>query len=87
MEYSGPWTVKLTYFKSSGKYYSEGCYVSRQLHLFEIFEELDAMLACGTRPGMVDGPNDYFVVVDVPAHPHNHPHLILPSRSSRPEAA
>lgn len=30
MEYAGPWIVKITYFKASGKYYSEG-----EIHFFE----------------------------------------------------
>lgn len=29
--------VKLTYFKRSGKYYSEGEYETKMVHMFEIF--------------------------------------------------
>ncbi len=81
MEYSGPWRVKLTYFKDTGKYYSEGEYTSNKLQLFEIFSEVRQMLASGTRPGLVDGKNEFYAVVDVPEHPHRHPCLIIPEKS------
>lgn len=80
MEYTGPWRVKLTYFKQTGKYYSEGEYVSKKLHLFEVWGEVKDMLKAGRRPGLVDGKNEFFVTVDVPEHPHNHPVLIFPEK-------
>lgn len=79
MEYTGPWVVKLTYFKRTGKYAYEGEYTSEKLHLFEIWEELDAMLASGKCPGLVDGQDEFYVLVEVLDHPHNHPHLHIPS--------
>ncbi len=78
MEYSAPWRVKLTYFKQSGKYYSDGEYWSGKLALYEIWEEVNEMLSSGKRPGLVNGKNEFYVTVDVPEHPHRHPHLIIP---------
>lgn len=78
MEYSPPWRVQLTYFKDSGKFYTEGEYMSKKLNMFEIFEEVEHMLAAGSRPGLVHGRNEFYVVVNVPDHPHNHPFLIVP---------
>lgn len=79
MEYSGPWRVRLTYFKDTGKFYSEGEYVSEKLALWEIWDEVKEMLKVGKRPGLVDRVNDFYVTVDVPEHPHNHPVLIFPA--------
>lgn len=78
MEYTPPFRVELTYFKSSGKYYSEGSYLSEKLHLFDIFEEVKRMLAEENRPGLVSGPNEFYVLINVPNHPHAHPALIAP---------
>ena len=70
--------VKLTYFKCSGKYYSEGEYESSREHPFEIFLEAREMLNRRKRPGLVDGENEFFVVVDLPDHPSGYPCLIAP---------
>lgn len=73
--YTGPWEVHLTYFKASGKYYSKGKYTSGKLYLFEIWEEVFEMLDRGSRPGLIDGKNYFHVLIEVPEHPHSHPHL------------
>lgn len=80
MIYSGPWSVKIDYFKESGKFYSEGEYTSKKLHLFEIWTELIDMFTNGKRPGLIDGSLEFYAVVSVPDHPHNHPFLITPQR-------
>ncbi len=74
-------TVHLTYFKKSGKYYSEGEYVSQKHDMFDIVAEVRQLLASGTHPGLRDGPDDWFVVIDVPNHPHDCPTLHIPSNS------
>lgn len=79
MVYRPPFTVKLTYFKHSGKFYTEGEYVSQKLNLYDIWDELKDMLRHGIRPGLIDGPCEFHVVVNVPDHPHDHPLLIHPS--------
>lgn len=70
--------VELTYFKrTSGKYYSDGSYISNKEHLIEIWEEVEKMLACKRLPGLINGASEYHVLVNVPEHPHDHPKLIL----------
>jgi hypothetical protein len=46
--------IKLTYFKSSGKYYSEGEYRTVKTYFHEIIHEVRTMLATGNNPGLVD---------------------------------
>lgn len=69
--------VKLTYFKESGKYYSDGEYDTKIKNLFDIWDEVRQMLDSGIRPGLCDGANEFIVSVDVPDHEHNHPKLII----------
>lgn len=75
--------VELTYFKPSGKYYSTGEYTSTKDHLFQILEEVEAMFAEHKRPGLVDGPQSFITLVNVPGHPHDHPNLIMPERERK----
>ncbi len=70
-------TVKLTYFKPSGKYYSDGEYESNKEDLWEIWNEVEQKRESGHLPGLIEGHSPFIVSVDVPDHPHNHPHLII----------
>lgn len=70
--------VGLTYFKPSGKYYSGAFYVSEETMLWKIWEEVGDMLTSGSLPGLVKGATDFIVLIEVPSHPHNHPHLLIP---------
>jgi len=70
--------VNLTYYKPSGKYYSEGSYETNQKHLFEIWDEVRAMGRLGQLPGITTDRNYFTISVDVPEHEHNHPHLVIP---------
>ncbi len=72
--------VELTYFKESGKYYSEGEYVSEQEELWEIWAEIRGMFRQGKRPGLVNGKQKFNTLVSVPDHPHDHPHFIMANR-------
>lgn len=86
--------VKLTYFKPTGKYYASGEYETklpaRDLrhpqsslpapYLHEIWAEVEAMIELRRCPDLVEGHSNFLVAVDVPDHPHNHPHLIWPER-------
>lgn len=65
--------IKLTYFKTSGKYYSEGeldlpyaggATESRPLMFHEALERVVLELNAGRRPGLVDGM-DFDVLVEV----------------------
>ena len=69
--------VYLTYFKSTGKFYSEGSYESNKEHLFEVFQEVRAMADVGMLPGLAPGHGNYFVSVSVPDDPNDHPHLVI----------
>lgn len=69
--------VELTYFKESGKYYSDGEYVSEQEQLWKIWEEVAEMFRRGERPGLVDGKQEFNTLVNVPDHPHAHPHIVM----------
>lgn len=75
--------VKLTYFKQSGKYYSEGEYDTEKEYLFKVFEEVKKMAEDGCLPGLMSGRSEFHVLIDVPDHPHNHPHLVLAKRSMK----
>ncbi len=68
--------VELTYFKPSGKYYSHGTYETNAEHMFQIFREVRRKTELGILPGLIEGAYGYHVLIDVPDHPHNHPHLI-----------
>lgn len=69
--------VLLTYFRASGKYYTEGEYETKKTGLYEIWDEVENLKLLGTLPGLVEGANEFHISIDVPDHPHRHPHLIL----------
>jgi len=71
--------VILTYFKRSGKYYSEGKYDTEKEHMFEIFEEVRELVDQNRCPGLMKGHSDFYAHVDVPDHPNNYPHLVIPN--------
>ena len=73
-----PWNVELTYFNENGKFKYTGHYDSNKKEIFEIWNEVQEMFDKNIRPGLVDGPQGYYVLVNVPGHPNEHPHLILP---------
>lgn len=68
--------VKLTYFKQSGKYYSDGSYETNQTDLHNIFDEVRNKLTDGKLPGLVDGAR-YTTHIEVPDYPHDHPALFF----------
>ena len=69
--------VILQYFKPSGKWYSEGEYESSQTDLWMIWAEVEEFQVRGKLPGLVNGAREFIISVDVPEHPHRHPHLII----------
>lgn len=81
--------VVLTYFKPSGKYYAGGEYETKVEStdfgwpmgasgpaLYRIWDEVDGMKTAKRLPGLREGHSDFTVLVDVPDHPHRHPHII-----------
>lgn len=68
--------VKLTYFKQSGKYYTDGEYDTNKEALYEIWDEVRSKQVAGELPGLIVGCTKFTILVEVPDHPHAHPHLI-----------
>lgn len=69
--------VELIYFKPSGKYYSSGDYETTRQHIFEIFEEVQDMADEGNLPGLMPGSFSFHILIGVPKHPQNYPHLLV----------
>lgn len=69
--------VELTYFKPSGKYYTDGEYRSTKADLDDIWDEVRGFEAERKLPGLVKGAHGYLILVNVPGHPHEHPKLIV----------
>jgi len=69
--------VKLTYFKSNGKFYSSGSYVSDCNELWQIWDEVSTKQDRGQLPGLIEGARMPIIWVKVPQHPHRHPHLVI----------
>lgn len=57
--------VVLTYFKPSGKYYSEGTYVTKQSTEADVNQEVRTLLQEGTLPDLAPGcGKDFTILVD-----------------------
>lgn len=71
--------VKLTYFKTSGKFYtSETCFVEQE-SLIDIWEDICIRRDYGNLPGLSPGAGPEFdILIEVPGHPHAPPKM-LPS--------
>lgn len=71
-------TVKLTYFKDTGKFYGDGEFtVDASKEMFHIFEIVRNLQRRGRLPGMVDGATFAFILVNAPGHRNDHPALIV----------
>jgi len=69
--------VKLTYFKPTGKYYTEGEYETEKKWMFEISDEVRQMANTQTLPG-ING-NEWFILIQPEEnHPNSYPCLIIP---------
>lgn len=71
------YTVKLTYFKVTGKYNTDGEYRSGCEQLYQIWDEVQQFVRERKLPGLVDGAVPDYILIRVPDHPHDHPRLIL----------
>jgi len=69
--------VQLTYFKDTGKYYSDGEYETEIESLIEIWHEVRGMISRGELPGLIKGRNEFHILVNVAGHKHEHPRLIV----------
>ncbi|CAG0943404.1 hypothetical protein ANRL1_01327 [Anaerolineae bacterium] len=77
------YTVKLEYFKEFGKWHADGEYHTNEFELYRIWFEVEAKLRHRILPGLMAGHSDFIVSVNVPGHPHEHPHLIIPEAFRR----
>lgn len=73
-----PMLVKLDYFKPSGKWYADGSYRTRREDLGDIWREVEDLQRAGKLPGLCAGSSGWIISVQVPDHPHDHPHLVMP---------
>ena len=70
--------VNLTYFKRTGKYYSEGSLqVPDSISIYEIWIIVKNLKIKKELPDLIVGHSDFIVLIKVPEHPYNHPKLIL----------
>ena len=69
--------VKLTYFKDTGKYYTEGSYSSTLDNLGDIWHEVQNLRSNGALPGLTPGYPLFYILIDVPDHRNNHPKLLI----------
>jgi len=76
--------VKLTYFKTNGKYYTKEEYTTSKCDLYEIWEEVEAFQKQGILPGLFGGVSEFIILVDagidIPKHVYEHPRLIMPNK-------
>lgn len=66
-------TVKIMYFKPSGKYYSSGEYETVHDALYRVLSEVEEMFKAGNNPGLIDFAmqrNRFDAVVEVFDVPH-----------------
>lgn len=69
--------VELTYFKSSGKYYSHGSYeIPDETAFHQIISQVSAFQKSSTLPNL-NGGYMPIVSIDCPDHPYNHPCLVI----------
>jgi hypothetical protein len=69
----------MTYFKKSGKFYDEAWIsVPGDMELHQIWELVRRMRSEGRLEGLVEGAGrEFMILVNVPGHRHEHPHLIV----------
>lgn len=65
--------INLTYFKASGKYYTDGSYETDKEWMSDVFEEVKAM---SQHPGLQGRWTEGFIHVTSPDHPNSFPGII-----------
>ena len=73
-----PHTIKLTYFKPSGKYYTSESITTPLATLPISWSQVRQWHNDGQLPGLTGASQGWTVLIEVPTHPHNHPRLIFP---------
>jgi hypothetical protein len=70
--------VKLTYFRKSGKYYSNGKFdVPDDTPYFVIIEKVRKMQRDGKLPGLAQGYTNVLIYIRCPGHEHDHPRILV----------
>ena len=72
-----PFTVNLTYFKLSGKFYCSGSYETEYVNIIDIHDECINKLKTGNWPGLFDGKHDFNTLIEIENHPMNFPRMIM----------
>ncbi len=75
-------TVKLTYFKESGKYYSSAEFnvdESSYTHFYQVFDLVENMQRNGDLPELTRGTAWPIILVTSDDHPNSYPGLIFPN--------
>ena len=78
--------VELTYFKDTGKYYTEGHFLADFSSFESLVQRVDEMHRTGRLPGLVEGAGKgFFVLVQPPdgGGSHGVPHLLRPVDEAR----
>ena len=63
--------VNLTYFKQSGKYYSQGSYETNEIDMEDIWAEVRKNIQMEDLPNLTKDPSDFIILVNVPEHQDN----------------
>jgi len=74
------YVARLTYFRENGKYYSQAEVISHKNSIYEIWEDIKNRLKGENWPGLINRQIGWYVLIEVPGHPNNHPLLILTDR-------
>ena len=77
-------TIKLTYFRKTGKYYCDGSFqVSVNNTIHGIWNQVLNMRNSGELPGLVHGAGREFnILIQCPEHPHDHPYFLMSTTES-----
>lgn len=70
--------VKISYFRPSGKWYTEAEYVTDSELMHHIYDECATLWKANRLPGVVHS-SEYHVLINVPEHVYNVPHLLVTS--------
>lgn len=74
--------VKLTYFKESGKYYTDEIYETDKEMMYDVYDEVRQMQREGTLPGLVEGcGKEFTILITSEGVKHDVPQLIHPIQS------
>jgi len=79
VEDSSTCLVKLRYYRLSGKYYSEGHYLTKQTEFYNVLDEVSSKLIRGDNPGLADNAvlrNDFSTSVHISSESMDIPHVI-----------